>query len=164
MHQPAGYHIAPVKTVADVAAIADLFRDYAASVDVDLAYQSFDAELAALPGKYEPPSGALLLARAPDGKPVGCVALRPMHSVGCCEIKRLYVSPAGRGLGLGRGLVEAIVKEARRIGYREMRLDTLPSMTDAIALYRKFGFATIAPYYDSPVPGTIYLGLTLDRD
>ena len=134
-----------------------LFRAYAASLDVDLSYQNFEAEMAAMPGKYAPPAGTLLLARLLDGTAAGCVGLRPMAAKGCCEMKRLYVAPEGRGLGIGRQLVEAVMGHAQRIGYREMRLDTLPSMTGAIALYRNTGFEPIAPYYDSPVVGTIFM-------
>ncbi|HWT10978.1 MAG TPA: GNAT family N-acetyltransferase [Roseomonas sp.] len=144
----------------DVAAIAGLFRAYAASLPVDLGYQDFEAELAALPGKYAPPAGALLIARDAAGAPLGCVALRPMAD-GCCEMKRLYVAPAGRGLGLGRALAEAICAEARCLGYREIRLDTLPTMTEAQALYARLGFVPTAPYYDTPVAGTRFLARAL---
>jgi len=131
-------------------------RAYAASLDIDLAYQGFEAEMAAMPGKYAPPSGALLLARLVDGTPVGCVAVRPIEPAGCCEMKRLYVAPAGRGLGVGRTLVEAILNQARRMGYREMKLDTLPSMKAAVALYRQFGFEPIPAYYDTPIAETAF--------
>lgn len=144
----------------DLAAIAGLFRAYAASLPVDLGYQDFEAELAALPGKYAPPAGALLIARDGAGAPLGCVALRPMAD-GCCEMKRLYVAPAGRGLGLGRALAEAICAEARRRGYREIRLDTLPTMTEAQGLYARLGFVPTAPYYDTPVAGTRFLARAL---
>lgn len=149
--------ITPAITATDLAAITDLFRAYAASLDVDLAYQDFKAELAGLPGKYAPPSGALLLARGVGGHNLGCVALRAMETPGCCEMKRLYVAPEGRGLGLGRRLVEALIQEAKRLGYREMQLDTLPSMADAQALYRKLGFEVAVPYYDTPIEGTVFL-------
>lgn len=140
-----------------MAAAIGLFRAYAASLDVDLAYQNFEAEMASMPGKYAPPAGELLLARDPAGTPIGCVGLRPLDVPGCCEMKRLYVSPQARGTGLGRRLIEAVVGEAERIGYREMRLDTLPSMAEAIALYRQAGFEPIEPYYDTPVRGTLFL-------
>ena len=150
-------HIAPVETPADLAAAIALFRAYAAALDVDLAYQDFEGELAAMPGKYAPPAGALLLARDADGRAVGCVGLRPLAVPECCEMKRLFVSPSGRGGSVGRGLVNAVIAVAERIGYREMRLDTLPSMTGAQALYRKLGFESIDPYYETPVPGTIFM-------
>lgn len=138
-----------------------LFDAYAASLGVNLSYQNFVAEMAAMPGKYAPPKGELLLARGQDGTAIGCVGLRPLPEEGCCEMKRLYVSPEGRGLGLGKALAEAIVETARRIGYREMRLDTLPSLATAIALYQKMGFVPIPPYYDTPIAGTIFLSLKL---
>jgi len=131
------FRITPVRTANDLASTVKLFRAYASSLEIDLSYQDFEAEMEAMPGKYAPPAGELLLARYSNGTPVGCVGLRPIDPQGCCEMKRLYVSPEGRGFGLGERLVDAVVKEAKRIGYREMRLDTLPSMTGAIALYPK---------------------------
>jgi len=162
MPKPLDSHIVPVRSGENLAAAATLFRAYAGALDVDLAYQDFAAELAALPGKYAPPKGALLLARKADGAAAGCVALRPLAEDGICEMKRLYIAPEGRGAGLGRRLVEAIVAEARRIGYREMRLDTLPTMTEAIALYRSLGFEPTPAYYDCPIAGTLFLRLRLD--
>ena len=153
--------ISPARTADDITAAARLFQAYADSLGVDLAYQDFAAELAGLPGKYAPPAGALLLARAGDGAPAGCVALRALDTPGCCEMKRLYVAPHGRGTGLGRALVEAVTTEARRLGYREIRLDTLPFMTDAMRLYAALGFRPIAPYYDTPIAGTRFLALSL---
>jgi ribosomal protein S18 acetylase RimI-like enzyme len=150
--------IAPVQSDVDLDDARALFRAYAASLPIDLAYQGFASELAALPGAYAGPTGVLVLARDAAGAPVGCAALRPLAEPGCCEMKRLYVAPAARGLGLGRALMDAIVDEAARIGYREVRLDTLPSMTAAIAMYRAAGFAPIAPYYDTAPAGTIFLG------
>jgi ribosomal protein S18 acetylase RimI-like enzyme len=161
MHEPPCFRIAPVRTANDLASTVRLFRAYASSLDIDLSYQDFEAEMEAMPGKYAPPAGELLLARHPNGTPVGCVGLRPIEPHGCCEMKRLYVSPEGRGFGLGERLVDAVVKEAERIGYREMRLDTLPSMTGAIALYRKLGFEPMNPYYDTPVIGTIFMRRSL---
>ncbi len=155
------FHIAPAREPADLAAIATLFASYAASLDVDLGYQSFASELASLPGKYAPPTGKLLLARDPDTRPLGCVALRALDIEGCCEMKRLYVSPQARGLGLGRALIMAISAEAERIGYREIRLDTLPGMTEAISLYETAGFVPIAPYYETPIAGTRFFARTL---
>jgi GNAT superfamily N-acetyltransferase len=157
----AAFSIDPVRAAEDVAAAAHLFEAYQASLGIDLAYQDFAAELAGLPGKYTPPAGALLLARGADRTVLGCVALRPLTTEGRCEMKRLYVVPAGRGIGLGKALVNAIVGEARRIGYREMRLDTLPTMASALGLYRRAGFVPTEPYYDTPVEGTIFLALAL---
>jgi ribosomal protein S18 acetylase RimI-like enzyme len=149
--------IAPVRTADDLAATIALFRAYAASLDVDLSYQNFEEEMAAMPGKYAPPAGELLLARDAAGVVIGCVGLRPIEPDGCCEMKRLYVAPEGRGSGLGQALVDTLVEVAERIGYREMRLDTLPSMAGAQALYRKLGFEVMAPYYETPVAGTLFM-------
>ena len=143
----------------DVAAVRLLFVEYQQTLGVDLCFQGFDDELAALPGDYAPPSGRLLVARV-DGEAVACVALRPLGT-GTCEMKRLYVRPSRRGLGLGRALVEAVLDEARRAGYERMRLDTLPSMTEAAALYERLGFTDIEPYYENPVPGARFLQLEL---
>jgi len=149
--------ITQVRTAEDLACVVRLFRAYASSLDVDLSYQNFDAEVATLPGQYARPAGELLLARAGNGVPVGCVALRPIHPDGCCEMKRLYVIPEARGTGTGERLVEAIIHASLRIGYHEMRLDTLPTMAGAIALYQKCGFEPIEPYYSTPVAGTLFL-------
>ncbi|MEP6830615.1 MAG: GNAT family N-acetyltransferase [Rhizomicrobium sp.] len=154
------FAINPVRSPEDLAATRTLFEAYAASLGINLSYQNFIEEMAAMPGKYAPPKGELLLARSSDGAPLGCVGLRPLENKRC-EMKRLYVTPQGRGLGLGKALAERIVEEARRSGYREMRLDTLPSLTAAIALYDSMGFARIAAYYDTPIPGTIFMALPL---
>jgi ribosomal protein S18 acetylase RimI-like enzyme len=151
----------PVRTANDLASTVKLFRAYASSLEIDLSYQDFEAEMEAMPGQYAPPAGELLLARDSNGTPVGCVGLRPIEPQGCCEMKRLYISPEGRGFGLGERLVDALAKEAKRIGYREMRLDTLTSMAGAIAMYRKLGFEPIEPYYDIPVIGTIFMRRSL---
>ena len=152
------FTIGPVQADGDVEDARTLFRAYAASLPIDLAYQGFAIELATLPGAYAAPAGVLLLARDRSGAAIGCVALRPLAEPGCCEMKRLFVAPAARGLGLGRALMEAIVSEAARLGYRAVRLDTLPTMTAAIAMYRAAGFEPIAPYYDTAPAGTIFLG------
>jgi len=152
------FTIGPVRGDVDLDAARALFRAYAASLPIDLAYQGFATELAALPGAYAAPSGALLLARGPSGSAIGCVGLRPLAEPAVCEMKRLYVAPAARGLGLGRALMDAVVAEAGRLGYREIRLDTLPTMTAAIAMYRAAGFEPVAPYYDTAPAGTIFLG------
>ena len=148
--------ITRAESEADVAVVASLFRAYAASLDVDLAYQDFEAELAGLPGHYAAPRGLLLLARDFDGTPLGCVACRPLGE-GICEMKRLFVAPAGRGRGLGRLLVRRLFAEAQALGYFEMRLDTLASMRAAQALYRAEGFEPTTPYYDTPVAGTVFM-------
>jgi ribosomal protein S18 acetylase RimI-like enzyme len=151
------FTIGHVESAADLADAIALFRAYAESLPIDLAYQGFEAEMAAMPGKYAPPKGVLLIARDTGGRAIACAALRPIEPDGVCEMKRLYVTSAGRGLGLGKRLVETLFEEARRIGYREMRLDTLPSMLEAIALYRRFGFEPMAPYYDTPIAGTLFM-------
>jgi len=143
----------------DIPAIRELLLEYRASLNVDLCFQQFDQEVQGLPGDYTPPSGALILARIGD-QPVGMVALRPVSNE-CCEMKRLFVRPSARGTGLGRQLAEHILAEARACGYREMRLDTLPVMHNAQQLYLALGFHDIAPYYESPIPGTRYMALTL---
>jgi putative acetyltransferase len=136
-----------------------LFEEYAAWLGVDLCFQGFAAELAGLPGFYAPPQGRLLLALGGSAA-AGCVALRPREA-GICEMKRLFVSPAFRGRGLGKRLVEGIVAEARAIGYRKMRLDTLPSMAAAIRLYETLGFGRCVPYYATPLPDTVFMELRL---
>lgn len=147
----------------DIPAIRRLFEAYAASLDVDLCFQNFAQELAALPGDYAPPRGALLVAGRGDAH-VGCVALRPLGDdagakVG--EVKRLYVVPEARGTRTGRRLMHALIERARGIGYDELKLDTLASMTSARALYASLGFRECTPYYPNPLPGVGYLALTL---
>jgi ribosomal protein S18 acetylase RimI-like enzyme len=138
----------------------ELFQEYEAWIDTDLCFQSFEQELAGLPGKYAPPDGRLLLA-VHDGQLAGCVALRKIGE-GTCEMKRLFVRPEFHGKHLGRQLIDSVLKEARAIGYERMRLDTLPpQMNKAIALYRALGFKEIAPYYHNPVPGALFMELQL---
>lgn len=151
--------IVPARGTAHLAALRALFREYAASLGVDLGFQGFEEELARLPGEYSPPAGRLLLALHRD-EPAGCVALRPLEP-GVCEMKRLYARPAYRGTGLGRRLAERVVSEAREAGYRAIRLDTLPGMEAARRLYGALGFQPIAPYRYNPVPGTAFLELRL---
>ena len=155
-----GFAIAPANA-RDIPDVARLFAAYERHIGVDLSYQGFADEVSTLPGKYAPPLGQLLIARDRAGRAIGCVALRPMSDARYCEMKRLFVAPAARGLGLGRALMEAIVSEAARLGYRAVRLDTLPTMTAAIAMYRAAGFEPIAPYYDTAPAGTIFLGRTI---
>ena len=152
--------IVEVARAEDLAAVARLFEAYAASLPVDLGYQDFATELGTLPGKYAAPGGAIFPARDAAGAAIGCVGLRPMTD-GRCEMKRLYVAPSARGLGLGRLLVDAVLAAAIRRGYREIRLDTLPTMGEAIALYRRLGFVEVAPYYEGAPAGTRFLARPL---
>lgn len=136
-----------------------IFREYAASLNVDLCFQGFEDELANLPGDYAEPRGALLLARV-DGQIAGCCALRPLDNAdypNACEMKRLFVRTAFRGLGLGRQLAEAIMDAARIAGYAYVLLDTLDDMEAARTLYEDLGFVDIPPYYHNPIAGAHYL-------
>jgi ribosomal protein S18 acetylase RimI-like enzyme len=149
----------PVVGTRGLVDVRQLFLEYAASLGIDLCFQGFEQELAGLPGKYAPPEGALILALV-DGKPAGCVALRLIDAE-LCEMKRLYLRDAFRGLGLGRALVMRIIEEARTRGYHAMRLDTLSSMVAAQRLYASFGFSYIEPYIYNPVEGAQYMELKL---
>ncbi len=142
-----------------VAQARRLLLEYTESLDVDLSFQNVDQELSEFPGGYMPPAGALLLASR-SGKLAGSVAMRKLDAQ-ACEMKRLYVRPGSRGLGVGRALAVAVIDAARDMGYRRMRLDTLAGMDDAQGLYRTLGFREIAAYYENPVPGTRYLELDL---
>lgn len=143
----------------DLPVVGALFRAYAESLQIDLGFQDFDAELAGLPGKYAPPDGRLLLAWQ-GASPVGCVALRRINDVSC-EMKRLYVRPEMQGRQFGRKLAERICEEAREAGYAKICLDTLSSMTPAVTLYTSMGFTPIAPYVYNPIPDVVFLGRTL---
>jgi ribosomal protein S18 acetylase RimI-like enzyme len=150
-----------VQSAKNIDTARTLFLEYQEGLGLNLCFQNFSQELAELPGNYAPPAGRLLLAVESD-EPVGCVALRKIGD-GVCEMKRLYVRPEARGKNLGRMLAETIINEAHSIGYRRMRLDTIPGKMDrAIAMYRSLGFKEIAPYYENPVEGATFMELTLD--
>ncbi|OAP54502.1 hypothetical protein AYL99_10950 [Fonsecaea erecta] len=163
----ASFSINPVRLPSDLSDTTALFYAYARSLGFDLSFQNFDNEMAGMPGKYSPPQGELLLARNDAGGAIGCVGLRPLPSTVAggkvCEMKRLYVTPAGRGTGVGKALASAIIAVAEKLEYDEMRLDTLPSMTTALRMYRNFGFENIAAYYETPLEGTHFLSLKLPR-
>jgi GNAT superfamily N-acetyltransferase len=146
-------------TADDMAEIRILLREYEAWLGTDLCFQTFEDELAGLPGTYAPPSGRLLIAKE-EATSAGCVALRPFDD-SICEMKRLFVRAGFRGTGLGRRLSIAIINEARSAGYRHMRLDTLPQQTDAHRLYASLGFREIQPYRPNPIAGSKFLELDL---
>lgn len=169
--------LAAVSDAPHMPAVRALFTEYAGTLNVDLAFQDFESELTGLPGDYAPPRGTLLLAlvgddaqasdpaawQRPDGRwaqVAGCCALRPLDAVdhvNAAEMKRLYVRPAFRGLGLGRQLAEAVLDAARHAGYSCVLLDTLDDMESARALYEDLGFVEVPPYYHNPVAGSHYL-------
>ena len=147
-------------TPDDIQNARQLFEEYAASLGFSLCFQNFDQELASLPGKYSAPSGCLLLAYSNE-QLAGCIALRQLDT-DTCEMKRLFVRPDFRGARLGKVLVEAIIAEARAIGYKRMCLDTVPGQMDrAIGLYEAIGFRDVEPYYDNPVEGARFMELHL---
>jgi putative acetyltransferase len=149
-----------VESPQQISLARELFLEYARSLGFSLCFQNFDEELSGLPGDYAPPEGRLLLAHY-QGELAGCVALHPL-SAEICEMKRLYLRPQFRGKGLGLILANRIIAEARKIGYRHMRLDTVePVMKDAVAMYRRLGFREIAPYCENPMAGTLYMELEL---
>ena len=178
--RPVGEFVIRPATTPDMPAIREMLREYVDWIGLDLAFQEIDAELAGLPGEYAPPVGALLVAT--DGKQlVAMIGLRPLYERTCpadlsavaqaakveapsakvCEMKRLFVRPAARGQGLAKLLVGRVLDEARRLGYTEIRLDTLPMMGDAQALYAAMGFADIEAYYDTPIAGTRFMAKRL---
>jgi len=163
-HVHVGTESSPISIVAATTpehldAIRVLFREYAQSLNMDLCFQGFEQELAGLPGDYAEPRGCLLIA-AVDGAVAGCCALRALDAsdyANACEMKRLYVRPAYRGLGLGRRLAEAILDQGRQAGFECVLLDTLDDMEAARALYDDLGFEDIPPYYYNPIAGAHYL-------
>jgi len=156
-------HLIEAETEEHLKAARELFEEYEKTLGIDLCFQNFEKELANLPGAYRSPEGRLILATR-DNKLAGCVALRKLEN-GICEMKRLYVRPDFRGTGVGRLLAESLIRIAREIGYERMRLDTLPGKMDrAIAMYRRFGFKDVEPYYFNPVAGAAFMELDLRRE
>ena len=153
------FHIARAVDAQQLAAVRNLFVEFVSSLDFDLNFQDFDKELTSLPGKYAPPLGELLLASV-DEIPAGCIALRPLDNV-TCEMKRLWVRPEFRGIGLGRMLAERIVVAAEDLKYRKMKLDTVASMVSATSLYRSLGFVETEPYTFNPLDDAMYFELDL---
>ena len=152
--------IVSAETAEQIEQARQLFREYQSWLQIDLCFQNFERELAKLPGDYAQPAGRLLLAYE-ESQLAGCVALRKIDER-ICEMKRLFLRAEFRGHGLGRRLIETIIREAKQIGYQRMRLDTLPpKMNDAIDLYRSYGFKEIASYYENPVSGAIFMELDL---
>ena len=157
----ASIEIIPAQTEGELTTIRGLFRAYASSLQVDLCFQGFEAELATLPGRYAVPMGGLWLAKA-DGQAVGCIGLRSFSKTEG-ELKRLYVVPDRRGQGVARALVATALTGARRAGYSTVVLDTLETMTAAIRLYTLLGFMPTEPYYPNPLPGVLYFRCELAR-
>jgi putative acetyltransferase len=151
--------LVPAQTQDDLLAVRGLFTEYAQWLGVDLGFQGFQQELDGLPGDYAPPDGRLLLAREVD-QAAGCVAMRKLNE-GICEMKRLYVRPKYRSNGLGRKLAEAILQEARAMGYRTMRLDSVARLKEAAGLYRSLGFIEIQPYRYNPLPDALFMEIEL---
>ena len=152
--------LAQATTSSDLQQVRELFKEYETGLGISLCFQNFDVEIANLPGDYAPPRGRLLLAREFD-QAMGCIALRPLGPT-TCEMKRLFVRPEYRDRGLGRILVEAVIEEARKIGYTHMRLDTIADRMDrAVALYKSIGFVTIPPYRNNPVDTATFMELDL---
>jgi len=155
-----GFDLRQAESAEHIAAVRELFLEYAQSLGFSLCFQSFDKELAGLPGDYDRPDGRLWLALF-ESQPAGCVALHKIEA-GICEMKRLYVRRQFRGKGLGRALAERVIADARQIGYQQLRLDTVePVMRAAVAMYRQLGFREIAPYRENPIQGAMYMELGL---
>lgn len=155
------FHVRPARSESDLKSALQLFTSYAKSLDIDPAPQDFETEKSALPGKYAPPLGEILLAWSTAKEPVGCIALRPTAIARCCEIKRHYILPEFRGMGLGRCLIDAAVQDAKLKEYTLLRLDTLPTMTQAISLYENAGFDEMDDYYHSPSANAVFMELEL---
>lgn len=145
-----------VEESAALETVRQLFLEYAAELQENLCFQSFDAEVKDPLKKYGPPKGVLFIAYW-EGEAVGCIALQPLAEEGVCEMKRLYVKPAFRKFGIGRALVEVLIDASEQLGYPKMRLDTLDRLVAAITLYKQYGFEIINAYYENPLPGVVYM-------
>ena len=162
MKTQADFTIRAVETPDDIDAVKRLIMGYVDWLGLDLSYQNYDEELAAIPGGvYDAPAGALLIAVDAHGDHLGCIGLKAFGKDGACEMKRLFVAPEGRGRGVGQALIAAIVGAAERIGYREMLLDTLPTMEGAIRLYEAAGFRQVPAYYETPIEETLFFAKNL---
>ena len=156
--------IIQAETGEQIAEARKLLREYEAWIELQLCFQNFDAEVANLPGKYAAPKGGRLLLALTDGNPAGCIALRKLED-GVCEMKRLFVRDEFRGRKIGIALLEKVIEEAQKIGYRKMRLDTYPpKMGKAVKLYEAYGFRTIPPYYENPYDDTLFMELDLTNN
>jgi ribosomal protein S18 acetylase RimI-like enzyme len=161
MNSRRGHEIYPARSVEDIKVAKRLLTAYTLPLEIDLAFQNYEAEFAAMPGKYAPPTGELLLARDSNDEPIACVGLSPLEPEGCCEMECLFIAPAGCGTEAGTTFVVAVIETACHLGYREMRLDTLSSMTQAIALYKKFGFVSVGAYYHDLIENSQHMILRL---
>lgn len=150
------FEIHPMRTEDDTTLARELLREYHAGMREDRCFVGFEREIRDLPGDYAPPQGELLLATV-HAEGAGCVALRPMKSPGCAEFKRFYVRPEFRGLGIGIALMEEIMSLAQSKGFKEVRLDTIPTLDRAIAMYRRYGFAEVEPWAHPPSCGVLYM-------
>jgi putative acetyltransferase len=163
MDTTSSIHIVEALQPQQLALVSSLMREYEATLKVNLGFQSFDEEVATLPGAYAPPQGTLLLAYVLQ-QPSGIVALQPLTDSDypqACEMKRLYVRPQARRVGLGRVMAERLIDTARAMGYKTMLLDTLDDMEAARGLYESLGFEEIPPYYFNPIAGAHYLKVDL---
>lgn len=154
--------ISQIETAEQIEEARKLFREYKKWLGLDLCFQGFEEELNNLPAKYAMPDGRLFLALL-NGKTAGYIALRKLEQ-SICEMKRLYIRGEFRRLGLGRVLIEKLIEEVRVHGYEKMCLDTLPNkMSQAVKLYKSYGFAEISPYYENPHKETLFLELNLKK-
>jgi carbonic anhydrase len=155
------YKIIAAESSDEIEEVRKLFLEYAEWLGFSLCFQNFDEELATLPGKYSSPEGRLYLVKT-GNKYIGCIGLRKYENE-ICEMKRLYIKPEARGLGIGHKLVELIINDAKKIGYKKMRLDTIKNqMAAAIEIYKKNGFVETESYYKNPDPHTLYMELDLN--